>query len=94
MFRIEDKFRAFFTDYSYLSPMNPGIYTPSSGRCSLTLTRLAMKYLRESGALIGHSHCLAGIIIGSLHRLQLILLDKATGIQRGFAKSRRNIAIE
>lgn len=37
----------------------------------------SMKYLREERALIGRNRCLAGIIIGSLHRLELILSDKS-----------------
>lgn len=37
----------------------------------------SMKYLREERALIGRNRCLAGIIIGSLHRLELILPDKS-----------------
>lgn len=40
----------------------------------------SMKYLREERALIGRNRCLAGIIIGSLHRLELILPDESRGL--------------
>lgn len=48
-----------------------------------------MKYLREERVLIGRNRCLAGIIIGSLHQLKLILL----GEPYGFVKFRENISI-